>query len=671
MAALTVGTGMQFRTIKDAVAASADGDTVYVMAGTYLNDFSTINTKINLIGVGGMVHLTADRVVGNGKGFFIVNNDVTIDHFEFSDATSYDYNGAGIRYQAGDLTIKNSYFHDNEDGLLATPLVHGTGNVTIVNSEFAHNGAGDGQSHNIYVGYVENFTMTDSYTHDAVVGHEIKSRAQNTIILRNRIFDGNSNASYSIDLPNGGNAVVKNNVIEQGPNSQNRIIVAFSADIMKRPLHIDSQLLLENNTIINDLTARSTGVKNFSDAPVTMLNNKVFGFDTNTRSVVAVGAVTQTGTTVLATEPTLRTGHPFTSSPYGNIVWGPTVANILQGTTKIDVLAGGSGSDTFIIRAGSKNDIIAGFDTPGGDDVIRLEGYGITSFDGVLSIMSQHESNVVLQLAPKETLTILNAQIGDFTAEDFLFSDLTPRSPSSPWGVLLARPDPFKLPGVVRSPLNQITGDAANNTLIGTPNDDSLNGKAGIDKMVGGLGNDLYVVDDPRYIVRETPNQGIDTVQSRAAAYTLPGNIENMALAGSIAHVATGNNLNNIILASDFNDTINGSGGNDIIKTGSGAYLLTGGTGNDIFQFLEMPDQPSRITDFHVGQDLVDLRTLMDLGHYSGLDPLADGAMTVTPDGQGNVLVSIDPTHSGILQPIVILQGITPYMLIVGADILF
>ena len=53
---------------------------------------------------------------------------------------------------------------------------------------------------------IASFSITNSYIHDAVVGHEVKSRAANNIITGNRIFDNNGSASYSIDMPNGGNA---------------------------------------------------------------------------------------------------------------------------------------------------------------------------------------------------------------------------------------------------------------------------------------------------------------------------------------------------------------------------------------------------------------------------------------------------------------------------------
>ena len=65
------------------------------------------------------------------------------------------------------------------------------GTITIDHTEFAANGKGDGYTHNIYVGKIGTLQITNSYIHDAVVGHEIKSRADNTIILNNRIIDGN------------------------------------------------------------------------------------------------------------------------------------------------------------------------------------------------------------------------------------------------------------------------------------------------------------------------------------------------------------------------------------------------------------------------------------------------------------------------------------------------
>ena len=166
MAVLTVGSSQQFSTIAAAVAASKDGDIIAVKAGTYINNFATITTKITIEGVGGMVNLVATTPPSNGKAILVTTTDVTLDHLSFSGAKVADGNGAGIRYQGGNLVVNNCLFTNNQDGLLASddPM----GSITINHSKFSKNGTGDGQTHNIYVGQVGTLTITNSYIHDAV-----------------------------------------------------------------------------------------------------------------------------------------------------------------------------------------------------------------------------------------------------------------------------------------------------------------------------------------------------------------------------------------------------------------------------------------------------------------------------------------------------------------------
>lgn len=306
MATLTVGPGKQYATLSAAVAASHNGDVIQVQAGTYTNDFSTINTKITIEGVGGMVNLVATEPPPNGKAILVTNTDVTIDNVAFSGAKVADGNGAGIRYQAGNLILNDCYFHDNQDGLLAAD--NPSGSITINNSEFAHNGAGDGTTHNLYVGEVGTLTINDSYFHDAVVGHEIKSRALNTIIENSRIMDGpTGTASYSIDLPLGGNVTISNNTIEQGPDSQNPAIIHVGGG--PGTIYAGSHVQISNNIILNDLKSSSArAVLNQSAVPVSFTGNDVFGLSNNQ---IATGPVNASGTTFLTTEPTLYTTHPW------------------------------------------------------------------------------------------------------------------------------------------------------------------------------------------------------------------------------------------------------------------------------------------------------------------------------------------------------------------------
>ena len=229
MSVLQVGSSQQYTTISAAVAASRDGDIIQVRAGTYTDDFATIGTKVTIQGVGGMVNLIATQAPPNGKAALVTTTDVTLDHIAFSGVKVPDGNGAGIRYEGGNLTITNCQFVDNQEGLLAAADPNGT--ITIRNSEFARNGTGDGYTHNLYVGQVKQLTITDSLFREAVVGHEIKSRALNTTILNTRIEDGaTGSASYAIDLPNGGNVLIKDTLIQKGTQSQNPALIHFGGE---------------------------------------------------------------------------------------------------------------------------------------------------------------------------------------------------------------------------------------------------------------------------------------------------------------------------------------------------------------------------------------------------------------------------------------------------------
>ncbi len=292
MATLNVGTGEEYTTIAAAAAAAQDGDTVLVQAGTYTNDFVHVATRITLEAVGGMVNMVATVAPPNGKAILDTYADTTVIGFSFSGAAVRDNNGAGIRSNAGDLTVRDSVFFNNQDGILAT----GSNDViTITGSEFSHNGAGDGYSHNIYVNKAKSLVIDNSYFHDSVVGHEIKSRALSTTITNTRIMDNaGGSGSYSVDLPNGGVATLQNNVIEKGPNTENQAILHFGGE---GPPYAGSSLTVTGNTIVND-RATVTGLNNQAGAPVTFTGNTLYGITQDNFGV-------QSGNTVVATRPVL------------------------------------------------------------------------------------------------------------------------------------------------------------------------------------------------------------------------------------------------------------------------------------------------------------------------------------------------------------------------------
>ena len=247
---LRVGPMHELRTPSAAAELARDGDTIEIEAGVYARDAAVWRqNNLTIRAIGGRAHLRADGAHAEGKGIWVIKGaNTTIEKLEFSGAKVPDRNGAGIRLEGVGLTVRDSYFHHNENGILAGPGLDS--DLVIEHCEFAYNGFGDGQSHNIYAGTLRSFTLRYSYVHHAVVGHNVKSRAIRNFITYNRIMDErDGRASYAIDLPDGGLSIVLGNQIQQGPANDNRTIVAYGAEGYRNPLN---ELYFVSNTVVND-----------------------------------------------------------------------------------------------------------------------------------------------------------------------------------------------------------------------------------------------------------------------------------------------------------------------------------------------------------------------------------------------------------------------------------
>ncbi len=313
MTTLTVGNGEEYSTIEAAVAASSSGDTVAVDAGTYTDDFVTISQDLTLQAVGGTVSIVATQPPPDGKAIIDEGGSgvtVAINGFDLSGAAVPSGNGAGIRYEGGTLSLANDTVHDNQDGLLGA--ADPAGSITVDSSTFTGNGAGDGYTHNIYIGAIQSATIENSTITDANAGHDIKSRAANTTVTNNTITDGASGtASYEIDLPNGGNGVVTGNMIEKGANASNPIGITTGEE---GDIYASSSLLVQNNTILNDDTSDSTTiVVNDTSATAEINGNQLYGWTT-----LSTGPADDSGNTLLTSEPSSGGSSAPTPTPAPN-----------------------------------------------------------------------------------------------------------------------------------------------------------------------------------------------------------------------------------------------------------------------------------------------------------------------------------------------------------------
>jgi len=279
---------------------------VLVAPGTYAGDVAVISQrKLTIRGQGQRPVLRADGRHAEGKAILVVRNgEVLIENLEFRGARVPDTNGAGIRFERGTLTVRNCSFIDNENGILTGN--HGDARLRIEDSLFAQAPDRTGSlDHLLYVGRIAEVTIIGSRFHQGRTGHLIKSRAKVSRISYNLIADGPlGQASYEVDLPQGGLAVLIGNVIAQGAHSQNPVVVAFGAE---GPAWPGSALYMAHNTLVNERLGGAWFLRVWRDklpanTPVHLVNNLSVGPGLFTWGL-ADGATTQAGNAAAVINP--------------------------------------------------------------------------------------------------------------------------------------------------------------------------------------------------------------------------------------------------------------------------------------------------------------------------------------------------------------------------------
>lgn len=251
-----VGPDRLYRKPSDVSDIARDGDTIDIDATDYFGDVTVWRqNNLTLRGVGGRPHLHAAGRSAEGKAIWVIKgNNTTVENLEFSGTKVADKNGAGIRLEGTNLVVRSSLFHDNEMGILTGR--NPKSEVTIENSEFFANTV-DYQKyhhlgHNIYIGEVRKFTLVGSYVHDAVIGHNVKTRAHYNFIKYNRIVDEDrGDSSYLVDLPNGGAAFLVGNLFRQSARNDNWAMISYGSEGHK---YNEKSIYIVNNTFVNDDT---------------------------------------------------------------------------------------------------------------------------------------------------------------------------------------------------------------------------------------------------------------------------------------------------------------------------------------------------------------------------------------------------------------------------------
>jgi hypothetical protein len=271
---LEVGADKQYKQPSEAIAAAAKGDDVKIYGGQYFDCSNVGVDNLTIEGVGPDAVLT-DKACG-GKALLVIDsNNVTVRNLTLQRARVPDHNGAGIRAEGGDLTIENSRFLNNENGILSADNPNAT--IRITGSSFTGNGRCVGScSHGIYVGHIKLLHVDHTRFYNTHEGHNIKSRARRTEVFDCDIGDGpDGTSSYLIEAPNGGSLIVERNKLEKGQHSGNQgNTIMIGSEGVDQPT---DEITIHDNNFTNSQGRGTVFVTNRTATDADISGNKFTG----------------------------------------------------------------------------------------------------------------------------------------------------------------------------------------------------------------------------------------------------------------------------------------------------------------------------------------------------------------------------------------------------------
>ncbi|MGK7867226.1 calcium-binding protein [Falsiroseomonas sp. E2-1-a20] len=315
-----------------------------------------------------------------------------------------------------------------------------------------------------------------------------------------------------------------------------------------------------------------------------------------------------------------------------DLLLGGAGADTLLGGTGQDRLLGGAGNDRLDGEAG--NDLLSGAD---GDDHLA-GGEGADLLAGGLGADVLEGSAGPDSLHGGDGHDLLMGGDGDDRLEGGSGNDTLDGGPGA----------------------DDLQGGAGNDLLrSGGGLGDVLRGGAGADTLdaasgdrsgsllMGGAGDDIYIIDSRGDQIIESAGGGADSVWANLAGggYLLPPHVENLSLQGT-AIFGMGNDQNNSIAGNSLANYLYGGDGADRLRGGRGDDTLEGGEGSDRF-VLEMNSGLDTVLDFSPG---VDRLSVPSAGYATTAALLAaltaNSAGSFLPLGSGGVVfIGLSPAR--------------------------
>ena len=271
-------TGAGFGTLAEAVAAIGEGEgTILIAPGRYRQCASQAAGDIAYVAREPGTAIF-DGVACEGKAALVLGGrSARVDGLVFQNIRVPDLNGAGIRLETGDLTVRESLFRDGENGILVATDHSGT--IRVAQSTFSGLGQcpeNAGCSHSIYNSGAATLIVTRTRFERGTGGHYLKSRGARIEVTDSSFDDSAGRATnYMIDLSNGATGTIARNVFVQGADKEN-----YSAFIMVAPEgaeHSSAGLDISGNQadLAPGVDRRTSFVADGSGDQINVANNRI------------------------------------------------------------------------------------------------------------------------------------------------------------------------------------------------------------------------------------------------------------------------------------------------------------------------------------------------------------------------------------------------------------
>ena len=323
---------------------------------------------------------------------------------------------------------------------------------------------------------------------------------------------------------------------------------------------------------------------------VDTISAAVFGFGT-TINLNAGSIMTTPGTTTITAIAYNVIIENAVGSSGNDIIIGNDVDNNIDGGAGNDTMSGGNGNDTYVVNnifdvvietlSAGIDLIISNATTYGLPDNVENMTIGPFGIAGV----GNDAANILIGNATGNTISAMGGDdfIDGRAGPDVMLGGAGEDTYIVDNGADVVAELPNNGIDTIRSSISYVLSpDVENLTLTGSGNlngtgnslDNVLTSNTGIDTLIGGLGNDIYFLNNAGDAVMENPGEGTDSVVA-GFSFTLVGtNLENVTLTGGANLTATGNALANVLTSNTGIDTLMGGLGNDTYVLNNAAVTI-------------------------------------------------------------------------------------------------